>query len=78
MKIALIRSSVHRRGGVERYVWLLARELDRRGHEVHLLARRCPELPAPSVRFHPIRAWGPFSFLKVLSFARGVQGVLEG
>ncbi len=76
MKIALIRSAVHRGGGVERYVWLLARELDRRGHEVHLFARRCPELPAPGVRFHPIRVLAPFSFLKVLAFARGVREAL--
>lgn len=42
MKIALIRSAVHRKGGVERYVWMLAGELARRGHDVHLIARRCP------------------------------------
>lgn len=78
MKIALVRSAVHRHGGVERYVWLLARELAGRGHEVHLLARRCPELPHPSVRLHPIAARGFFSFQKVLSFARGVRDILEG
>ena len=77
MKIALIRSAVHRYGGAERYVWHLSRELERRGHEVHLVARRCPELPSPSVRFHPVRVSGPFSFWKVLSFARGVEKVLE-
>ena len=77
MKIALIRSAVHRTGGVERYVWLLAREMARRGHEVSLLARRCPELPGPSVRFRRIQARGPFSFLKVLSFARGVRALLR-
>lgn len=77
MKIALVRSAVHRHGGVERYVWLLARELARRGHQVHLLARRCPELPHPSVRFRPVRVRGVFSFLKVLSFARGVREILE-
>ncbi|MDA1001688.1 MAG: glycosyltransferase family 4 protein, partial [bacterium] len=70
MKIALIRNSVHRGGGVERYVWLLARELDRRGHEVHLFARRCPELPAPGVTFHPVKARGLLSFFKVINFAR--------
>ncbi|MBI2132978.1 MAG: glycosyltransferase family 4 protein [Candidatus Tectomicrobia bacterium] len=78
MKIALVRSAVHRHGGVERYVWLLARELAGRGHEVHLLARRCPELPHPSVRLRPIAARGFFSFKKVLSFARGVRDILEG
>ncbi|MBI3024600.1 MAG: glycosyltransferase family 4 protein [Candidatus Tectomicrobia bacterium] len=77
MKIALVRSAVHRHGGVERYVWLLARELAGRGHEVHLLARRCPELPHPSVRLRPIAARGFFSFQKVLSFARGVRDILE-
>ncbi|MEK6710632.1 MAG: glycosyltransferase family 4 protein [Nitrospinota bacterium] len=76
MKIALVRSAVHRQGGVERYVWLLARELARRGHEVHLLARRCPEPPHPSVRFRPVPARGLFSFQKVLGFARGVQEIL--
>jgi len=77
VKIALIRSAIHRHGGVERYVWLLARELARHGHEVHLLARRCTELPHPAVRFRLVRAWGPFSFLKVFSFAVGVRKVLE-
>ena len=76
MKIALIRSAVHRRGGVERYVWHLSRELDRRGHEVHLIARRCPEPPAPSIRFHPVEVSGLFSFSKSKSFARGVEEVL--
>ncbi|MBI3127315.1 MAG: glycosyltransferase family 4 protein [Candidatus Tectomicrobia bacterium] len=76
MKIALVRSAVHRHGGVERYVWLLARELAGRGHEVHLIARRCPELPHPSVRFHPVQVRGIFSFQKVLSFARGAQAAL--
>lgn len=69
MKIALIRSAVHRKGGVERYVWLLSKELARRGHDVHLIARRCPDLPHPSVKFHPVSVQGLFSFLKVLSFA---------
>ncbi len=77
MKIAMIRSAVHRRGGAERYVWHLSKEMDARGHEVHLIARRCPELPAPSIRFHPVRVSGLFSFSKVLSFARGVDEILE-
>lgn len=77
MKIALIRSSVHRQGGVERYVWHLSKEMDARGHEVHLIARRCPELPAPSIRFHPVRVSGLFSFSKVHSFARGVDEILK-
>ena len=76
MKIALVRSAVHRQGGVERYVWLLARELAGRGHEVHLLARRCPELPHASVRFRPVEARGLFSFQKVLGFAAGVREIL--
>lgn len=77
MKIALIRSAVHRHGGAERYVWHLAEEMEGRGHEVHIIARRCPELPAPSVRFHAVRVSGLFSFQKVLSFARGVERILE-
>ncbi len=77
VKIALIRSAVHRHGGVERYVWHLAEELDRRGHEVHLIVRRRPEPPSPSVRFHTVPVAGIFSFSKVLSFARGVKKVLE-
>ena len=77
MKIAMIRSAVHRHGGAERYVWHLSREMDARGHEVHVIARRCPELPAPSIRFHPVRVSGLFSFSKVRSFARGVDEILE-
>ncbi|HBK78644.1 MAG TPA: hypothetical protein DDZ83_02985 [Nitrospinae bacterium] len=77
MKIALIRSAVHRKGGVERYVWMLAGELARRGHDVHLIARRCPELPHPSVTLHPVNVRGPFSFLKALSFASLATVVVE-
>ncbi len=77
MKIALIRSAVHRHGGAERYVWHLAEEMDRRGHEVHIIARRCPELPSASIRFHAVRVSGLFSFQKVLAFARGVEKILE-
>ncbi len=77
MKVALIRSAVHRKGGVERYVWLLARELARRGHEVHIIARRMPEPPHPAVRFHEVRARGVFSFMKVLSFASGVREIIQ-
>jgi len=77
MKIALIRSEVHRKGGVERYVWLLSGELARRGHDVHLIARRCPELPHPSVTFHPVNVRGLFSFLKVLSFASLASNAVE-
>jgi UDP-glucose:(heptosyl)LPS alpha-1,3-glucosyltransferase len=75
MKVALIRSAVHRKGGVERYVWLLGRELARRGHEVHIIARRMPEPPHPAVRFHEVRVRGVFSFMKVLSFARRVREI---
>ena len=77
MKIALIRSAVHRNGGVERYVWMLARELARRGHDVHIIARRCPELPHPSVTFHQVNVRGPLSFLKVLSFASMASVAVE-
>lgn len=77
MRVALIRSAVHRNGGVERYVWLLARELAERGHEVHIIARRMSELPHPLVQFHAVRVWGGFSFLKVLSFARRVAEILR-
>ncbi len=77
MKVALIRSAVHRKGGVERYVWLLARELARRGHEVHIIARRMPELPHPAVRFHEVRVRGVFSFIKVLSFAARVREIVH-
>lgn len=77
MKVALIRSAVHRKGGVERYVWLLARELARRGHEVHIIARRMPEPPHPAVRFHEVRVRGVFSFMKVLSFAARVRELVR-
>ncbi len=77
MKIALIRSAVHRKGGVERYVWMLARELARRGHDVHIIARRCPELPHPSVTFLQVNVRGSFSFLKVLSFASMASVAVE-
>jgi UDP-glucose:(heptosyl)LPS alpha-1,3-glucosyltransferase len=77
MKIALIRSAIHRQGGVERYVWMLAGELARRGHEVHLIARRCEELPHPSVKFHRVDVRAPFSFMKVLQFASRAAMIVE-
>ncbi|MFQ5895159.1 MAG: glycosyltransferase family 4 protein, partial [Nitrospinota bacterium] len=78
MKIALIRASVHRRGGAERYAFHLARGLAERGHEVHLYARRCEELPHPRVIFHRVPTLGGFSVLKVLSFAWSVRRMLAG
>ncbi|MFQ6111352.1 MAG: glycosyltransferase family 4 protein [Nitrospinota bacterium] len=78
MKIALLRSSVHPWGGAERYVWSLAGELSRRGHEVHVFARRWEEPPGSSVTFHKVPVLGGLSFLKVLTFALLSQAMLRG
>lgn len=77
LRVALVRSAVHRRGGVERYVWELARDLAARGHEVHLFARRWEDLP-PEVIRRPVGRLGGPSVLKAWSFARGALHALKG
>ncbi len=77
MKIALLRSNVHQWGGAERYVWSLARELSRRGHEVHVFARRWEEPPGSSVTFHKVPFLGGLSFLKVITFALFSRAMLR-
>ncbi len=77
LRIALVRNAVHRRGGVERYVWGFARDLAARGHEVYLFARRWEGLPSAVVR-RPVGRMGGLSASKARSFARGAIAALRG
>ncbi|MFQ5692761.1 MAG: glycosyltransferase family 4 protein, partial [Nitrospinota bacterium] len=77
LRVALVRNAVHRHGGVERYVWELARDLASRGHEVHLFAHRWEDVPQ-GVVCRPVGRTGGLSVLKARSFARGVLRALRG
>ena len=77
MKIALVRSSVLRSGGVGRYVWHLANELSRVGHNVHIITRKYDHFENDSIQVHQINFQVPFSFLKVIFFNNRVERILS-
>jgi UDP-glucose:(heptosyl)LPS alpha-1,3-glucosyltransferase len=77
MKIALVRSSVLRTGGVGRYVWHLANELSRFGHDVHVITRKYDYFANNSIQVHKIHFHVPFSFLKVIFFNNRVKRILQ-
>lgn len=69
MRIALVVYTwSETRGGVERYVFDLARGLVARGHEVHVWSRR-REGETPGVVFHEVRGLS-FGHLKYTAFAK--------
>lgn len=71
MKIALVSYTwSETRGGVERYVFDLARGLVKRGHEVHVWSRR-REGETPGVEFHDVPGVS-IGHLKYNAFARDV------
>ena len=77
MKIALVRSSVQRSGGVGRYVWHLANELSQAGHEVHVITRKFDDFENNSIEMHQINFQIFFSFLKVIFFNNRVEKILR-
>ncbi len=77
MKIALIRQSYHKYGGAERYVSYLAEGLLKRGHEVHVFARKWDPSAPKGIIFHRVSTLKGPSFLKALSFAYNVKKLLE-
>lgn len=77
MKIALIRQSYHKYGGAERYVSYLAEGLLKRGHEVHVFARKWDPHTPEGIVFHRVPTLEGPSFLKALSFACNVKRLLK-
>ncbi|HEA47486.1 MAG TPA: glycosyltransferase family 1 protein [bacterium] len=77
MKIALVRQSYHKYGGAERYVSYLAEELLKKGHEVHIFARKWDPNVPKEIIFHRVPTLRGPSFLKALSFAYNVKRLLE-
>lgn len=78
MKIALVRQSYHKYGGAERYVSYLTEGLLKRGHEVHVFARKWDPHVPEGIIFHRVPTLKGPSFLKALSFACSVKKLLEG
>ncbi|WP_461395649.1 glycosyltransferase family 4 protein [Deferrisoma sp.] len=67
MRIAVVQPKVDRSGGAEAYALGLVGELARRGHEVHVFARRAEGLPH-GVRFHRVPSVPFGRALKTFSF----------
>lgn len=77
MKIAIIRKKYNPYGGAERYLNLLASNLVREGHDVHIFANKWPGGTDNGVTFHKIPMIGGLSVLKVWSFAIAAWVVLK-
>ncbi len=80
MKIALVIDRfLPKKGGGERYVQVLARNLVRRGHQVTIFARRFPEPPFPdgNIRYQPVHVPSWPGFLRVLLFAQSCEKGLK-
>lgn len=76
MKIALVVYTwSETRGGVERYVFDLARGLVKRGHEVHVWSRR-REGETPGVVFHEVPGT-TIGHLKYTAFAKDVERLVK-
>ncbi len=54
MRIAFVSRMVNREGGIQTYVWELAKRFAEWGHSVHLYTNSCPELPHPTVVMHQV------------------------
>ncbi|MDP7033144.1 MAG: glycosyltransferase family 4 protein [Planctomycetota bacterium] len=65
-------------GGAERHSVVLARELLRLGHEVHVFAREEGREKSVPVHFHPVVARKRSGARKILSFAQGAREVIGG
>ena len=77
MKIALVRQSYHKYGGAERYVSYLAEGLLKRGHEVHVFARKWDPNVPKGIIFHRVPTLKGPSFIKALSFSSNVKRLLQ-
>lgn len=70
LKIAILLDKFLPSRGGERYFSFLARELARRGHEVHVFATKVEEAHALPYRVHLIPVWNRPRSLRILSFWR--------
>ena len=71
MKVALTHTRYTFKGGVERYVWDLAKRLCDAGHEVHFFCHFWDDQVDPRVKIHKIpNRWKQIRFMKVWSFDR--------
>lgn len=71
MKVALTHTRYTFKGGVERYVWDLAKRLCEAGHEVHFFCHFWDDQVDPRVKIHKIpNRWKQIRFMKVWSFDR--------
>lgn len=77
MRVALVRHSCQIGGGAEQSVAYLARELGRRGHEVHLFAHDIAEIGLDGIVFHRVPVMRGASLFKVLSFAFYAASLLK-
>jgi len=78
MKIALvIKDYSLKKGGMERYVVNLSKELKKMGHEVHVLANYRDKTDDPEICFHKISIIRFGFFIKNLSFAKNCRKVLK-
>jgi len=78
MKIALlIKDYSLKKGGMERYVVNLSKELKKMGHEVHVLANYRDRTGDPEICFHRIPVIRLGFLIKNLSFAKNCQRVLK-
>ena len=78
MKIALvIKDYSLKKGGLERYVVNLCKELKKAGHEVHVLANYWDKPDDPEICFHKVSIIRFGFLIKNLSFAKNCQKVLK-
>lgn len=78
MKIAFIRKTYRFHGGAEQHLTQLMIDLQKAGHEVHLLAHQWTGERLAGITFHRVPMIGGLSFLKVLSFAWFAKRRLRG
>ncbi len=78
LKIALLLDRFLPSRGGERYFSFLARELARRGHEVHVFATKVEDAKGVPYRVHLIPVWSHPRSLRILSFWRNATRMLTG
>ena len=77
LKIAILLDKFLPSRGGERYFSFLARELARRGHEVHVFATKVEDAGSLPYRVHLIPVWNHPRSLRILSFRRNSTRILR-
>ncbi len=77
MKVALTYPGVHRRGGVERVVFEIARFLASRAHTVEVFANEWEEDSSASIRYHHVPVQTRPGFLRPVSYRRACSEALK-